>query len=203
MTQYKKIYKICSILVLSLLFTSCMDEDPIKSTITNFPTFQYDELAVVALGGSYTPLATATEGGVDITVTTKGTVDTNTVGVYVLTFEATNSDGFNGMVTQTVVVHDPSIVGTDVSGDIQDSTRTTRTAVISLVPGTTSIFFCTDFAFGGTFPMYFQMNGDVISEVAQSYVFGVASVDLTYDNVAKTFTTKVNPQGFAYGFEYQ
>ncbi len=189
--------------IITLFVWSCSDDDAKDvSSITNYPTFTYDELVIVELGGSFNSSVTATEDGTNLEVSTSGSVDTNTVGVYLVNYSATNSDGFSGSVTQTVIVHDPSIVGTDVSGNIRDTTRTSRTGVISLVDGTTSIFYCTDFAFGGAFPMYFQMNGDTISEIPQAYIFGVTSVDLTYDSSSKQFTTLVNPQGFDYAFEY-
>ncbi len=189
-------------ILLSLIIFSCADDGEDNSFTTYYPTFTYEELVVVELGGSFNSSVTATEDGVNLEVSTSGSVDTNTVGVYLVDYSATNSDGFNGSVTQTVVVHDPSIVGTDVSGDIRDTNRTSRTGVISLVEGTTSIFYCTDFAFGGVFPMYFQMDGDTISEIPQAYLFDVTSVDLTYDSSSKQFTTLVNPYGFEYTFEY-
>lgn len=203
MKQYKFLFRYIPILLLTIAFSSCSEADPIESSITYFPTFVYDDFSVVELGGSFTPTASATEGGEDITVNISGSVDTNTVGVYIITYSATNSDGFDGTVNQTVVVHDPSIIGTDISGAIEDTGRPERTGIISLVEGTTSIFYVTDFAFGGTFPMYFQMNGDVISEISQVYAFAVTSVDLTYDPISKIFTTFVNPYGFDYTFQYQ
>jgi len=201
--KYKnKILKLFSVLLV-LLIASCTEEDPIKSTITNFPTFEYDELVIVTVGTSYTPTAKAFEGDTEIDVVIDGVADTNTVGVYNYTFSATNSDGYEGSATQTIVVHDPTIDGTDVSGEIQDVNRPTRDGVITLVQGTTSIFYASDFGFGGTFPVYFQMDGDVISEIPQNYVFGAESVDLTYDPVTKIFTTLIHPQGFGYTFEYK
>lgn len=197
-----KILKLFSVFAI-LLVASCTEEDPIKSTITNFPTFEYEEFVVVAIGDPYTPSAQAFEGDAEIEVEINGSVDTGTVGVYSISFSASNSDGYNGTASQTVVVHDPAIVGTDVSGEIQDTTRPVRDGVISLVPGTTSIFFASDFGFGGVFPMYFQMDGDVISEIPQSYVFDATSVDLTYDPVNKIFTTLIHPYGFGYTFEYK
>ncbi|WP_298239206.1 immunoglobulin-like domain-containing protein [uncultured Algibacter sp.] len=198
-----KLIKVVSLVWTIVLFVSCSEQSPITSDLTFFPTFEFEPTAIVAVGDTFTPSATANEGGVDLPVGISGSADTNTIGIYTITYSATNSDGFDGSETQTVIVHDPSIVGTDVSGDIQDVGRPERTGVISLVPGTTSIFFVTDFAFGGTFPMYFQMDGDVISEIAQVYPFGATSVDMTYDPITKTFTTFVNPYGFGYTFQYQ
>jgi len=173
------------------------------SFVTNYAVFDFESVVVIPLGGTFSPSATASEDGTDLPVTTTESVNTNIVGIYDVTYSATNSDGFEASAFQTVVVHDPSIIGTDVSGAIQDVGRPERTGVITLVEGTTSIFHASDFGFGGTFPMYFQMDGDVISEIPQNYIFGVESVDLGYDPVAMQFTTLMNPQGFDYVFEYQ
>jgi hypothetical protein len=155
------------------------------------------------VGGTFSPAATASENGVDLPVTTTESVNTNIVGIYDVAYSAANSDGFVASAFQTVVVHDPSIVGTDVTGNIQDANNPARTGVISLIEGTTSIFLSSDFGFGGTFPVYFQMDGDVISEIPQTYVFGATSVALTYDPGAMIFTTSIQPYGFDYTFEYQ
>ncbi len=203
MKNKNKFVKVVSLVFSILLFISCNEESPIVSELTFFPTFEYDEIVTVAVGTSFTPNATATADGSALDVNVSGTVDVNTIGIYNITYSATNADGFDGTAAQVVVVHNPSTLGTNVSGDIEDVNRPARTGVISLVPGTTSIFHVTDFAFGGTFPMYFQMDGDVISEIPQVYPFGATSVDLTYDPITKMFTTFVNPYGFGYTFQYQ
>lgn len=189
---------------ITVFFNSCDTDDTENvSDITNYATFEFEELVVIPLGGTFTPSASASEDGNPLDVQSSGDVNTDVVGIYDVTYSATNSDGFDANVFQTVVVHDPAIIGTDVSGSIRDTNRNERTGVISLVEGTTSIFLASDFGFGGTFPVYFQMNGDVISEIPQNYIFGASSVDLTYDPVSKKFTTLINPQGFSYEFEYQ
>ncbi len=198
-----KLIKVVSLVCSIVLFVSCSEERPITSDITFFPTFEFESLVIVAVGDTFTPSAMATEGGTELPVTISGSADTNTIGVYTITYSATNSDGFDGAETQTVVVHDPSVVGTDVSGDIEDVNRPARTGVISLVPGTTSIFFATDFAYGGTFPVYFQMDGDTISDIPQEYVFGNDHIDLTYDPVSLMFTVYIPEIDFLYSFQYQ
>ena len=193
-----------SIFTITTLFVSCDTESTDEvSFVTNYAVFEYDDLVVIPLGGSFTPNATATENGQVLETTVSGSVNTNVVGVYDVSYSAENSDGFAASAFQTVVVHDPSIVGTDVSGDIWDKGNNARTGVISLIPGTTSIFLASDFGFGGTFPVYFQMDGDVISEIPQPYIFDVTSVDLTYDPISMEFTTLIHPYEFGYTFEYQ
>jgi hypothetical protein len=189
--------------ILGLAFTSCeSDSSSDVSGVTNYAVFQFEPLVVVPIGGTFTPNAIATEGDTEIPVTSEGDVDTNTVGVYTYTYSAVNSDGFPATATQTVVVHDPNIVGTDVSGNVRDAGNNSRTAVISLVPGTTSIFYVTDFGFAGAFPIYFQMDGDVISDIPQTYPLDQESVELGYNPGSQQFTVTIQPAGFAYTFEY-
>ena len=200
----RRIYIYITCLMTAFVFISCdVESTDNVSFVTDYAVFEYENLVVVPLGGTFTPSAIAAEGDAQLPVSVTESVNTNAVGIYDVSYAATNSDGFEASAFQTVVVHDPNIVGTDVSGAIQDIGRPERTGVISLVEGTTSIFYCTDFGFSGSFPMYFQMDGDVISEIPQNYIFGVESVDLTYDPVAQQFTTLINPQGFDYTFEYQ
>jgi len=123
-----KIIKLFSVFVI-LAIVSCTEEDPIESTITNFPTFDFQPLVVIEIGDSFTPGATAMEGENEIDVVISGTVNANQVGVYNVSYSATNSDGYDGSASQVVIVHDPSIVGTDVSGDIYDTNTPTRTGI--------------------------------------------------------------------------
>ena len=195
----KKIF----LFICAVLLVSCTEDDSRNvSDVTNYATFDFEPVVAIPVGGTFTPAATATEGGVDIPVEVDGTVDTSTVGAYSVTYSAVNSDGYAASVTQTVVVHDPSIVGTDVSGNYQDKNNNARKGVISLVPGTTSIFYATDFGFAGAFPIYFQMDGDTISEIEQVYPLGQESIELTYNPGTEEFGITIQPAGFSYTFEY-
>lgn len=184
--------------------SSCDENDTANvSAITNYAVFEYDAIIVVPLGGTYDATVIATESGIELPVSSSGTVDTNTIGVYNIAYSAANSDGFDASITQQVIVHDPTIIGSDVSGEIQDVGRPEREGVISLINGTSSIFFVTDFAYVDTFPVYFQMDGDVISDIPQPYVFGNASIDLTYDPIARIFTVFIPDLPFTYTFQYK
>lgn len=202
--KYKNnILKLFSVFVLSVMIVSCSEEDPIESTITYFPTFEYQDLVVVELGDSFTPSANAFEGDTELEVTISGSSDTNTVGIYNYTYSATNSDGYDGVVSQVVIVHDPTIVGTDVSGDIYDTNTPTRKGSISLVAGTTSMYYCTDMGGSGILPVYFQMDGDIMTVVPQPWNYSTVNgatasynpIDLTFDI---TFST-----GWNYVFAYE
>lgn len=185
-------------------FTACNDDNETEnvSRVTNYPVFEYEPMIVLALGETFEPAAIATEGGAEIPVTTTGTVNTAAVGVYVVTYTATNVDGFSANASQTVIVHDPAVVGTDVSGMVWDKNNHTRTSTIELVPGTTSIFYASDFGFAGAFPIYFQMNGDTISTIPQTYPLAQSSISLTYNPGNQEFGITIQPAGFSYTFEY-
>lgn len=200
----KKILIIIALVTLGLS-SSCENDETLNSNfkITKYAVFEYKPEFAVPLGGTFTPAAVARIDGKVIPFEVVGDVDTNIVGVYDVRYVAVNEDGFKAEAVQKVIVHDPAIIGTDVSGNIFDINRPARTGVINLVEGTKSIFYCTDFAFGGVFPMYFQMNGNSISEIKQNYGFDVSNVDLTYDADTKLFSTIVNPQGFSYTFGYK
>ena len=197
-----KITTLISAFLMLMTLGSCSNEAPISSRITTYAVFDYEPLSAVALGTPFTPSATANEGGQEIPVTVVGSVDTSTVGIYTITYSATNADGFDATAVQTVVVHDPAIIGTDVSGNVWDKNNHTRTSKISLVPGTTSIFYATDFGFSGLFPIYFQMNGNTISDIPQTYPLDQESVALGYDPISREFTNTIQPAGFSYTFEY-
>lgn len=198
----KNIY-IYILLVSGLFFTACEDDTTGDvSSVTNFAVFDYSPFTVVPLGGSFTPGATAKEGETDVNVVVGGTVNTNAVGLYTISYSATNSDGFTASAFETVLVHDPNIVGSNVTGCYHDVSRPTRTGCITLVEGTTSIFLASDFGYGGAFPVYFQMDGDEISYIPQALANGNAYVDLTYDPAEGVYTCFVPALPFLYTFKY-
>ncbi|MFT6866413.1 MAG: hypothetical protein ACJA08_001244 [Cyclobacteriaceae bacterium] len=193
--------------VLSILFFSC-DEDGDSvgvSTVTYFPSFELTagDNVVITKGTSFTPEAVVMEGENVLTPTITNGVDNAVPGVYQVLYSALNSDGYSGAKSQQVIVYDPAIIPTDVTGNIADIGRPERKGVITLVPGTTNIYHCTDMGFGGLFPLYFQMEGDIMTVIPQAFAFGVTSVDASYDPVTKQFSTLMNPQGFAYNFQYE
>lgn len=195
------------LVAVTLFLLSCEKEGDSYniSQETIFPSFEYERVVPLVIGEAYTPGAEVKEGETVLEYDISGTFDNTTPGIYPITYSAVNSDGYPSSVTQIVAVYDPAIIPTDVSGNIVDLNNASRTATISLVEGTTNIFFGSDMGFGGVFPLYFQMNGDVASVVNQEFppAFGVESVDLSYDPIARTFSVLINPQGFAYTFGYR
>jgi hypothetical protein len=110
------------------------------SKITYYATFTMagDPYMSVVKGQTFTdPGVTATQNGTALTVTTSGTVDVTTVGIYTITYSATNSDGYPASTTRTVAVLPAAeTAGVDISGTYYYVATPTATAVVSkLAPG--------------------------------------------------------------------
>jgi hypothetical protein len=107
-------------LACSFLWMSCEEEETDDvSFVTSYPVFELtggDVVSVISGGAFEDPGVIATENGTEIPVTTIGSVDTSTPGVYQLTYVATNQDGFEGTATREVVVTEEDVSGTDLSG---------------------------------------------------------------------------------------
>jgi len=118
----KNIFKTIVFLLTIILITSCqkITTDGVTD-ITYYPSFTVLEgtTLTIELGQTFTdPGVIVMEGENDITdkVQVTGSVNSNKVGLYSLTYSATNVDGFSASVTRNVYVYDPSIT-TDISGD--------------------------------------------------------------------------------------
>jgi hypothetical protein len=202
--------KICiaiGIVSLSMISFSCdPDGDSFDvSTVTYFPTFELvaGESVVIETGDNFVPDAIVKEGENELTPTIDNGVDSDVPGIYSVVYSAINSDGYAGSATQEVIVYDPAIVATDVTGDIVDVNNSSRKATISLVPGTTNLFLGSDMGFAGVFPVYFQMDGDVMTVVPQTFALGQTSVTGNYDPATERFSVLIQPAGFAYTFKYE
>jgi hypothetical protein len=153
--------KLLSLLLLSfLVFASCnKNKDEINNTddnvgssrVTRFPTFTMNGSKYLSLvrGSAYTEAGvTAKEGTTDLQVQTSGSVNTNVVGVYNITYSAINKDGFPGTVTRTVAVL-PSAeqAGVNIAGSYQNVGSFAYTATMEkLAPG----FYVVDNVWGGS-----------------------------------------------------
>lgn len=117
----KQILNISFLMLLTMFVISC-EKDPETanlSRITFYPiiTVPGEQWNTIKVGGSFTdPGATAKEGDTDITVTTSGTVDVNTPGVYTITYTAVNKDGYSATDYRYVGVISAAVEGTDMSG---------------------------------------------------------------------------------------
>lgn len=103
----KKIF-ISLFIIVSAVLVSCEKDDSAGvSKVTNYPevTINGDALVVIDAGTTYTDEgAAAFAGATELEVATEGSVDSNTPGVYKITYSATNEDGFPASVTRTIIV---------------------------------------------------------------------------------------------------
>jgi len=115
----KKIFIYLSILS-SVIFVACDGEETNGvSLVTNYATVEIigDRTTVINVGDSYTdPGANSAISGNTAEYTTTGSVDTSSQGVYTLTYETINADGFPASARRVVVVlsNTPSVY--DLSG---------------------------------------------------------------------------------------
>jgi hypothetical protein len=115
----KKIF-IAMFFFTSLLFVSCESEDSGNvSRVTYYPTITLngERTEVLFKGDTYTEKGAVSMAGSEV-LTTKidGQVNTNVIGVYKISYSATNTDGYDAVKTRAVVVmsKDPSAI--DISG---------------------------------------------------------------------------------------
>ena len=92
-----------------------------SSRVTNFAKFDVSGTPVmsIVMGSTFTdPGVKAKEGETEIPVTVTGSVNPNTVGLYTLTYSATNKDGFTATSERIVVVLPAAEQdGIDLSGE--------------------------------------------------------------------------------------
>lgn len=109
----KNIKQIGFLGVFALMFalTSCSDEAPIGSKVTNYAIITLnndddgDMVTLINQGDSYVePGAIAIIDNQEVDVDIDGSVDTSTTGVYKIDYSSTNSDGFSRTITRTVIV---------------------------------------------------------------------------------------------------
>ena len=104
---------------------------------TVFPiiTILGDNPATVELGSTYTDAGATSDGGE--TVSSSGTVDTNTIGSYTITYSATDAAGNTSTATRTVNVVDTT--APVITGDSLVNTEVSQTAgSYSMEPGITA-----------------------------------------------------------------
>ena len=110
----KKIILSLMVFCSALMFWSCSEDSQDPSKVTYYITYTMngDEVTTIPVGGTFDdPGVVAMEGETDVTGSVKvsSNVDTENVGVYTVTYSATNVDGFDSSVSRTVVVYDPAI----------------------------------------------------------------------------------------------
>jgi hypothetical protein len=129
-------------LSLTLCFLGCEKTEEIHNTadkvgisrVTYFPVFAMSGNKYISIvkGGTFTdPGVTAKEGESDLPVKTTGSVDVNKVGVYDITYSATNKDNFSASVIRTVAVLPAAEQqGVDISGKYTYASNSSYVATI-------------------------------------------------------------------------
>jgi len=119
----KKIYNILILILFAAFISSCQKELTSKgvSRLTEYVAFDLTKGALVLhpKGTAFVdPGYKAMEGTTDVTtkVTVDGSVDVNKVGLYKITYSATNLDGYEASASRTVIVYDPAAPATDITG---------------------------------------------------------------------------------------
>ena len=115
------------------------------SKVTYYPILTLTGNSIIAIpnGTAYTdPGVKAEAAGADVPVTTSGTVDANTDGVYTLTYSAVNSDGYSATATRTVVVYTtaPDAAANDLSGNYARTLNGSIATWTKIAPGVYTVF---------------------------------------------------------------
>ncbi len=109
------------------------------SKVTYYPIFDITggQNISLVLGSTFTdPGVKASAGGADIPVVISGSVDVSTVGLYVLTYTATNKDGFSASATRNVfVIPSAEVPGVDLSGSYMTTGGTPNATITKVAPG--------------------------------------------------------------------
>lgn len=216
----KKIYYILILLLSVSFFSGCtkvLDSEGV-SKLTYYVTFELTQGSEVIhpMGTAFTdPGFKAFEGTTDVSgkVSVTGSVDFNTVGVYDITYSATNSDGFSASVTRTVIVYDPAAPVTDISGNYSSDvarqapfTRSFTNLAVKITNKAPGVFLISDllggfydqgsnYQYGPTYAMtgYVQLHSDNTFTMLRSFDqgFGDSLNSISggvYDPVTKGLT---------------
>lgn len=134
-------------LAVVMLATSCEKIDhAVGQKVTYYPiiTLQGDNPYITSVGGTYVdPGYTATLNGEDVSniVTLDSNVDMSEMGLYAVTYTATNEDGFSASAERTVIVANPGHIDTVYESFVQYSGRSYKNplALKEVAPGKYSI----------------------------------------------------------------
>lgn len=152
---------ICALTTLSLV--SCDESTGGYTRITYYPsiTILGEPSTVVYLGENYVDGGCLVEmNGKDVTdqATITSNVNTNAVGIYSVTYSATNEDGFSKSSSRTVIVANPGNFATVYKGESEYGTRHYYGAPIIISERADGSFLIDDitggFYFHGRYPGY-------------------------------------------------
>lgn len=142
----KKYLMIIILGFIGMTYSSCKKEDfnyPEGyvgiSKITKYATFNMkgDAYQSLVKGGTYTEQGvTAKEGSSDLTVTVSGSVNTAVAGLYVISYSATNGDGFPATINRYIaVLPSAEVAGANIAGDYNYATAAATATITKLAPG--------------------------------------------------------------------
>ncbi|MEN0056797.1 MAG: immunoglobulin-like domain-containing protein [Mucilaginibacter sp.] len=141
-----------TIIVLSVTLFSCKkdsftanDKQVGISKVTYYAEFKRSgsDYVYVKKGDPFVePGIKAEAGGAELPVKTTGVPNTNTAGVYLVTYTAVNADGFAATASRTVVVYDTdaSAAGNDFSGNYARDTNGSIAEWTKVAPGVYKVF---------------------------------------------------------------
>lgn len=148
----KRYISYLTIVFLNMMLVSC-NKDSFNykpgyvglSKITTYPTIKMAGSGYIAIpkGGTYTePGVSATAGSASVKVVTTGLPNTNAVGVYLVTYTATNTDGFSATSTRTVAVYSTDVTAqeNDFSGNYARNTNGSIAVWTKIAPGVYTVF---------------------------------------------------------------
>lgn len=146
------------------------------------------------------PGVKADAGGTDVPVTTTGTVNTDEVGLYNLTYSATNADGYSSSSSRIVVViPSAELPGVDLSGTYVAVPVGTTPGPAQISKVAAGVYYSTDIWTGGAvIPGYFICtDGSTVSVPFQNTAYGgmLTDTDGTYVNGLITWTVTLADQG--------
>jgi hypothetical protein len=170
------------------------------SSVVHFAVLQMSgpQYMSVVEGSTFTdPGVKAYEGSAEIPVTVTGSVNTDQTGLYILTYSATNKDGFSATTTRTVVViAGNEMPDVDLSGKYDYVGSSTYTSTVTKVAEGT---YTTDNAWSGAtvIPLVFvSLDGVTISIPNQSTAYGDAFGTGTYDTGTKSLVYTISLPAF-------
>ena len=209
--------KIIVMALLSVAFLiSCNQKDIVEtndqvgiSKITYYPilTILGEEYIVVAKGSPYTdPGVTAKAGTETVAVTTAGTVDNATPGIYRLTYTAFNKDGFSASTSRFVIVYstDASAAANDFSGNYARSTNGSIAVWTKIAPGVYKVFNPGGAPGTNLTVIAFNQTGSIITVPSQvssdgsitSCTNGTGGSNIVLDTNTNTYAWKVVNPGY-------
>ena len=152
-------------------------------------------------GSAFTdPGVKAEAGGTEVPVTTTGTVNSDEVGLYTLTYSATNADGYSSSASRIVVViPSAELPGVDLSGTYLAVPVGTTPGPAQISKVAEGVYYSTDIWTGAAvIPGYFICtDGSSVSVPLQNTAYGgmVTESDGTYVNGLITWSVTLVDQG--------